>query len=132
MRTNRDWKRIAAIGGVLAGAIAALALEPALAKTAGEMGQHLADQGQGIGKAISVGCYLFGMAAGGIAAAKFMGNRSSPQQHPLSHAFVALLVCGILLYLPQTFENSGTSLFGTEAAKNSIIGTTAIGGGGGD
>lgn len=130
MRIDRKWKRIAAGGGGLAGTLLLLALEPALAKTAGEMGTHLASQGEGLGKAISVGCYIGGMAAGGLAAAKFMGNRASPQQHPLSHAFMALIVCGMLLFLPQTFENSGDSIFGTGSAKNAIGGTTAIGGGG--
>ncbi|NJN45912.1 MAG: hypothetical protein HC808_04880 [Candidatus Competibacteraceae bacterium] len=43
----------------------ALLIEPALADNAGEIGEHLASQGEGLGKAISTGCYVGGMAAGG-------------------------------------------------------------------
>lgn len=129
MVSQFQWKKWATVGSLVAGVAALVGLEPALAMTAGEMGAHLAGQGTGLGNAISMGCYLGGMAAGGLAGAKFIGNRNSPQQHPLSHALMALGVCGLLLYLPQTFENSGHTIYGTSAAKNVVTGTTVIGGG---
>lgn len=124
------WKRLAVVGA-LAATGALLGLEPALAMTAGEMGGHIAKQGENLGKVISMGCYLGGMGAAGIAAAEFIGHNKSPQQHPFSHGLKALGVCGMLLFLPQTFQNTGETFHGAGAAKNSPTGTTAIGGGGG-
>jgi|GEM_PF-2901290 len=121
-----SWK--SAAGGALAAAAAGLVyLEPALAKSAGELGAHVAGQGEGLGNAFSAMMYVGGMAAGGIAALKLKANRDSPQQTPLSHFFVALGVCALLLFLPQTFKTAGDTLFGNNATPNAIGGTTIIG-----
>ena len=102
---------------------------PALADTAGDIGAHLATQGENIGKAISGLFYLGGMAAGGGAFMKLKANRDNPQQHPLSHAVVMGLVAAGLLFLPGTFQTTGDTVYQSGAAKNQIQGTTTIGGG---
>lgn len=130
------WKRWRPVGQVIAGGAlgavavgALLAGGPALADTAGDIGAHLATQGENIGKAISVLFYLGGMAAGGGAFMKLKANRDNPQQHPLSHAVVLGLVAAGLLFLPETFQTTGDTVYQTGAAKNQIQGTTSIGGG---
>ena len=120
------WTRIGR-GVAVAAGIALLVWEPALAKTAGEIGEHLASQGEGLGKAVSSLCYVGGMAAGGLAAVKLKANRDSPQQHPLSHAIVAGSMCAGLLFLPQTFKTAGDTIFTSTATQNQVTGTTAIG-----
>jgi hypothetical protein len=100
-----------------------------LADTAGDIGAHLATQGENIGKAISVLFYLGGMAAGGGAFMKLKANRDNPQQHPLSHAVVMGLVAAGLLFLPETFQTAGDTVYQSGATKNQIQGTTSIGGG---
>jgi hypothetical protein len=100
-----------------------------LADTAGDIGAHLATQGENIGKAISVLFYLGGMAAGGGAFMKLKANRDNPQQHPLSHAVVMGLVAAGLLFLPETFQTAGDTVYQSDATKNQIQGTTSIGGG---
>ncbi|MCP5197897.1 MAG: hypothetical protein H6970_16050 [Gammaproteobacteria bacterium] len=118
----KKWVVLSALG------VAGLAiLEPALAKTAGEIGAHIASQGEGMGKAVSSLFYVGGMAAGGGAFMKLKANRDSPQQNPLSHAIVLGLVCAGLLFLPTTFKTAGDSLYTSSATKNDIGGTTTIG-----
>lgn len=115
------------IGGLTAAVGALINLEPALAKTAGELGEHWAGQGAGVGKAMSALFYLGGMAAGGGAFLKLKANRDSPQQHPLSHAFALGVVCAGLLFLPTTFKTAGDTIYTNAATKNEIGGTTTIG-----
>ena len=131
------WKRWQPVGRVIAGGTLGAAVvgallaggSLALADTAGDIGAHLATQGENIGKAISVLFYLGGMAAGGGAFMKLKANRDNPQQHPLSHAVVLGLVAAGLLFLPETFQTTGDTVYQTGAAKNQIQGTTSIGGG---
>ncbi|MCP5086209.1 MAG: hypothetical protein GY952_05320 [Rhodobacteraceae bacterium] len=100
---------------------------PALADTAGEVGAHVASQGENVGKAISVLFYALGMGAGGGAFMKLKANRDNPQQNPLSHAAVLGAVCAGLLFLPETFQSSGDTIYNKGAVKNEVSGTTAIG-----
>ncbi len=120
------WRRVGG-GWAAAGVALLMLLEPALAKTAGEIGEHLASQGEGLGKAVSSLCYIGGMAAGGLVAMKLKANRDSPQQHPLSHAIVAGAMCAGLLFLPQTFKTAGDTIFTSSATQNQVTGTTTIG-----
>lgn len=116
------------LAGMAAATAAALAaFQPALADTAGAIGAHVASQGQNIGNAISVLFYLGGMAAGGGSLLKLKANRDNPQQHPLSHAAILAIVCGGLLFLPETFQSAGDTVYNTGAVENVITGTTAIG-----
>lgn len=48
---------------------------------------------------------------------------------PLALAVVLGLVAAGLLFLPETFQTMGDTVYQTGAAKNQIQGTTAIGGG---
>lgn len=108
-------------------AAALMVVFPALADTAGDIGAHIASQGENVGKAISSGSYVLGMVMGGITGVKFKANRDNPQQHPISHAFAALVAAGALLYLPSTFNTAGTTIFNTGATANVVSGTTVIG-----
>ena len=103
------------------------AVWPVLADTAGEIGAHVASQGSDLGKAVSVVFYVLGMAAGGAAFLKLKANRDNPQQHPLSHAVVLATVCAGLLFLPETFQSTGDTIFNKNAVENNIAGTTQIG-----
>ena len=126
MKFTGAWKPLAIVGTVAAGVLL-LWLDPALAKTAGELGAHLASQGENLGKAVSSMSYVGGMGAGAATAYKFKASRENPHQHPISHAFGWLVVCVALLYLPQTFKTGGDSFYGTDATKNQVSGTTVIG-----
>ena len=111
-------------------ALTALALaSPALADNIGAIGTRIAGQGQGVGNAITMLMYLGGLVAAGVLCAKIKGNRDNPQQHPLSHAAAAFVVMVALLYLPETFETGGDTIYGDGAAENAISGNTSIGGG---
>ncbi len=127
MRGSIDGKAVArGVLGMLG--LAAISWgEPALAKTAGELGAHLASQGEGLGKAVSTVFYVAGMAAGGGAFLKLKANRDSPQQHPLSHAMVLGAVCAGLLFLPTTFKTAGDTVYSSSATQNQVGGTTVIG-----
>lgn len=119
--------RAAIVQGAIGIACLALGAGLALADTAGEMGAHVATQGEDIGKAISVIFYMVGMAAGGGAFLKLKANRDNPQQHPLSHSLVLAAVCAGCLFLPETFQSAGDTVFNKSAVKNEVSGTTAIG-----
>lgn len=127
-----DQKRRNTINAIRLGTLAVACLLfgaawPVLADTAGEIGAHVASQGSDLGKAVSVIFYVLGMAAGGAAFLKLKANRDNPQQHPLSHAVVLGAVCAGLLFLPETFQSTGDTIFNKNAAENDIAGTTAIG-----
>jgi len=122
-----NWRRFAAPAAWAVTGAALLWLEPVLAKSAGEIGAHLAGQGENLGKAVSALAYVGGMGSGAIAFYKFKSNRENPQQHPIGHAFGWGAVCAGLLFLPQTFKTSGDTLYGPEATQNDPKGTTIIG-----
>ena len=126
MQSKRTWKSLAAITTVAASALL-LWLEPALAKSAGELGAHIAGQGTNLGKAVSAMSYVGGMGAGAATAYKFKANRENAHQHPIGHALGWAVVCAGLLFLPQTFKNTGDTFYGTDATQNQVTGTTAIG-----
>ena len=127
MRHPLNWRRFAAPAAWAATGAALLWLEPVLAKSAGEIGAHLAGQGENLGKAVSALSYVGGMGAGAVTAYKFKANREHPQQHPIGHALGWAVVCAGLLFLPQTFKTTGDTLYGPEATPNDPQGTTAIG-----
>ncbi|MCB1771917.1 MAG: hypothetical protein KDJ31_19790, partial [Candidatus Competibacteraceae bacterium] len=60
MNEKLYWKMLAG-GGLAAAAITLIGCEPALAKTAGELGAHIASQGDNLGKAVSAMSYVIGM-----------------------------------------------------------------------
>ena len=126
MQSKCTWKSLAAITTVAAGALLVW-LEPALAKTAGDLGTHIAGQGTGLGKAVSAMSYVGGMGAGAATAYKFKANRENSAQHPIGHALGWAVVCAGLLFLPQTFKNTGDTFYGTDATQNQVTGTTTIG-----
>ena len=111
---------------MVAGALL-LGLEPALAKSAGDLGAHVASQGENLGKAVSALSYVGGMGAGAATAYKFKANRENPHQHPIGHALGWAVVCVGLMFLPQTFKNTGDTFYGTDATPNQVSGTTVIG-----
>ena len=57
-------RRWGAAAGWAAAGVALLWLEPALAKSAGELGEMWAGYGEPLGRAVSALCYPAGMAAG--------------------------------------------------------------------
>ena len=85
MQSKLAWTSLATITTVVAGALL-LGLEPALAKSAGDLGAHVASQGENLGKAVSALSYVGGMGAGAATAYKFKANRENPHQHPIGHA----------------------------------------------
>jgi drug/metabolite transporter (DMT)-like permease len=126
MKEKLYWKMLAG-GGLAAAGITLIGCEPALAKTAGELGAHIASQGDNLGKAVSAMSYVIGMGAGAATAFKFKANRENPQHHPISHALGWAIVCVGLLFLPQTFKNTGDTFYGTDATQNVSTGITTIG-----
>jgi hypothetical protein len=111
---------------VAAGA-ALLWLEPALAKSAGELGTMWAGYGEPLGQAVSALCYPAGMGAGAAALYKLKANRDNPQHHTVGPVFGWAVVCAGLLFLPQTFKNAGDTVWGNDATQNQPAGTTTIG-----
>jgi hypothetical protein len=120
---GRCWS--AAAGWAAAGA-ALLWLEPALAKSAGELGTIWAGYGEPLGKAVSALCYPAGMGAGAAALYKLKANRDNPQHHTVGPVFGWAAVCAGLLFLPQTFRNAGDTIWGSGATVNQAAGTTTI------
>ena len=127
MKNRRvHWEKVG--GGVtLAVAGALLWFEPALAKSAGEIGALIAGQGENLGKAVSAMSYAGGMGAGAATMFKFKANRESPQQHPIGHALGWAVVCAGLMFLPQTLKNAGDTFYGAGSTQNQVSGTTTIG-----
>lgn len=123
----RGVRRWGAAAGWAAVGAALLGLEPALAKTAGELGAIWAGYGEPLGKAVSALCYPAGMAAGAASLYKLKANRDNPQHHTVGPVFGWAAVCAGLLFLPQTFKNSGDTMWGKDATKNEASGTTTIG-----
>lgn len=126
MNQRLHGKTLAGVGLAATG-LALWGLEPALAKTAGELGAHIASQGENLGKAVSAMSYVGGMGAGAVTAFKFKANRENPQHHPIGHALGWAVVCAGLLFLPQTFKNTGDTFYGADATPNEATGTTTIG-----
>lgn len=126
MKFTHPWKSLTVVGTIAAGVVL-LWLEPALAKTAGDLGAHVASQGENLGKAVSALSYVGGMGAGAATAYKFKANRENPHQHPIGHALGWAVVCAGLMFLPQTFKNTGDTFYGTDATPNQVSGTTVIG-----
>lgn len=126
MQSKLAWTSLATITTVVAGTLL-VGLEPALAKTAGDLGAHVASQGENLGKAVSALSYVGGMGAGAATAYKFKANRENPHQHPIGHALGWAVVCAGLMFLPQTFKNTGDTFYGTDATPNQVSGTTVIG-----
>jgi hypothetical protein len=122
-RRGRGWRAAASLAA--AGA-ALLWLEPALAKTAGELGTIWAGYGEPLGKAVSALCYPAGMAAGATSLYKLKANRDNPQHHTVGPVFGWAVVCAGLLFLPQTFKNAGDTIWGSGATVNQAAGTTTI------
>lgn len=119
-------RRWAAAGWAAAGA-AVLWLEPVLAKSAGELGTMWASYGAPLGTAVSALCYPAGMAAGATSLYKLKANRDNPQHHTVGPVFGWAIVCAGLLFLPQTFRNTGDTVWGDDASQNQPAGTTSIG-----
>ena len=126
MKFTRPWKSLTVVGTIAAGGVL-LWLEPAPAETAGDPGAHVARQGGDLGKAVSALSYVGGMGAGAATAYKFKANRENPHQHPIGHALGWAVVCAGLMFLPQTFKNTGDTFYGTDATPNQVSGTTVIG-----
>jgi len=123
-RGGRRWG--AAAGWAAAGA-ALLGLEPALAASIGELGTMWAGYGEPLGQAVSALCYPAGMAAGATSLYKLKANRDNPQHHTVGPVFGWAVVCAGLLFLPQTFKNTGDTFWGSDATQNQPAGTTTIG-----
>lgn len=126
-----NWKRWATLGSLATASAALLWFEPALAKSAGEMGGHVATQGTNLAKAVSAMSFVGGIGAGAASAYKFKASRENPHQHPVGHAFGWLVACGMLLYLPQMAQNTADTFHGTGAAVNKAEGISTISTGGG-
>ena len=116
---GRRWGQAAAWA---AGAAALLCLEPALAKSAGELGTMWAGFGTPLTKAVTALSYPLGAGAGATALYKLKANRDNPQHHTVGPVFGWAMVCVGLLYLPQTVKNSNDSIWGTGSTANQSAG----------
>lgn len=124
-QTGRRWIGAAAWAGA---SVALLALEPALAKTLGDLATGWAAYSTPLSQAAAGLCYPLGIAAGATALYKLKANRDSPQQHHVGPVFGWAAVCAGLMFLPQYARNTGDTFWGTGATANSATGVIAVGG----
>ncbi len=115
------------IGLLLIAAVASLVVGHAFADTGPNslagVAENITDSMSNVGKLISAGAYIAGMGFAVGAVMKFKAHKDNPQQIPIGTPIALIFIAAALIFLPNIFETTGETLFGSNAMKGGSTGS---------
>lgn len=87
--------------------------DTAIALTIGSMATNITDTFAAIGKLITAGSYIAGLAFSVGAIMKFKQHKDNPTQIPIGTPISLVLIAAALLFLPTILDTVGSTMFGS-------------------
>jgi intracellular multiplication protein IcmD len=121
LNIQRDYKRLVTWG--LCFALVLIAGEVAAGTTLGTMASSITASFTAIGKLITAGSYIAGLAFSIGAIMKFKQHKDNPTQIPIGTPISLTFIAAALLFLPSILGVAGYTMFG---ASGSVAGPTGV------
>ena len=99
----------------------------ACALTLGTMAEDITQTFEQIGKLITAGSYIAGLAFSVGAIMKFKQHKDNPTQIPIGTPISLVLIAAALLFLPTVLTTLGSTMFGAGATTAGSKGTSISG-----
>jgi intracellular multiplication protein IcmD len=93
----------------------------------GSVAENVQGSFSALAMVITSGSYIAGFAMVLAAIFKFKAHKDNPTQIPVGTPIALLFIGASLIFLPQIFSISGTTLFGSEGETGGVEGVTEFG-----
>ncbi len=92
----------------------------------GEVALRVTSSFRNLAKLITAAAYVAGMGFAITAILKFKSHKDNPQQVPVGTPIALIFIAAAMLFLPEIFRISGTTLFGEDLEVAGVEGTELV------